>query len=113
MIEAYQFGEIKINGETYHYDVCLDWKGEILRWQRKESHWIDLEDVKLALEKNPEILIIGTGAYGVAKVSEKVKEKANELNLELLISPTKEAIEAFEKNLSESKKVIGLFHLTC
>jgi len=113
MIEAYQFGEIKINGKTYHHDVQVDWQGEVLKWQRKESHWIDLEDLESALEKQPEIIIIGTGAYGVAKVSDKIKEKLKNLEIPLTISPTPEAIKAFEENLKKSKKVVGLFHLTC
>jgi len=113
MIQEYHFGEIKINGKNYHYDVCLDWKGEVLKWQRKESHWVDLEDLEIALKNQPEVIIIGTGAYGVAEVSDKVKEKLENLKIELVIASTKEAIEVFEEKIRTQKKVVGLFHLTC
>ena len=113
MIEGYHFGEIKINGKDYYYDVCIDWKGEVLRWQRKESHWVDVKDIEIALKNQPEVIIIGTGAYGVAKVSDKVKEKLENLKIELVIAPTEEAIKIFEEKIKNQKKVVGLFHLTC
>ncbi len=113
MIQEYHFGEIKINDKIYHYDICLNWKGEVLKWQRKESHWVDLKDLEIALKNQPEIIIIGTGAYGIAKVSDKVKEKLESLKIEFVIVPTKEAIKVFEEKIKTQKKVVGLFHLTC
>ncbi|MDI6591930.1 MAG: MTH938/NDUFAF3 family protein, partial [Patescibacteria group bacterium] len=73
MIEEYHFGSITISGKTYTHDVEVRWTGEVLKWWRKESHVIDLEDVKRAVEQNPDTIILGTGAYGVAKVAEEAK----------------------------------------
>ena len=64
------------------------------------------------LKKEPEIIVIGTGAYGVAKVTEKAQEEIMERGIKLIIDQTKEAIRSFNFLFSK-KKVIGLFHLTC
>jgi len=115
MIENYHFGSITINGETHNRDVEVRWNGEVLTWWRKTSHQIELEDVKRALEQKPEIIIIGTGASGVAEVSEEVKKEIESKKIELIIEFTGKAVNTFNNILKNSpeKKIIGLFHLTC
>ena len=119
MIEEYSFGLIKINGKTYHYDVIVLWTGEVLEWWRKESHLIDVEDVKSSVNLNPDTIIIGIGESGVAKVTEKAKEYIKEKGIKLIVDKTEEAVKNFNvisKNSEEKRKqnqVIGLFHLTC
>jgi len=120
MIEEYHFGSITINGKNYNYDVEVRWTGEVLKWWREESHVIDVEDVKRAVEQNPETIIIGTGQMGIAKVTEGVKKFIQERRIRLIIDKTEEAVKTFNIILEESeeeegrqRKVIGLFHLTC
>lgn len=113
MIEEYHFGSIKINGKIYNNDVEVLWTGEVLPWRFKERHVIDVEEVKKAVEKNPEIIIIGTGESGMAEVTEEAKKEIKSKRIELIIETTGKAIEIFNKNFETQKKVIGLFHLTC
>jgi hypothetical protein len=120
MIEEYKFGLITINGKTYNYDVEVRWTGEILKWWRKESHLIDLEDVQRAIEQNPDTIIIGTGESGMAKVTERLKQEVKAKGIELIIDQTEQATKTFNIIFEESqeeegiqRKVIGLFHLTC
>ena len=120
MIEEYHFGSITIDGKTYEYDVEVHWAGEVLPWRRKESHVVDVEDVKRAMEQNPALIIIGTGEPGLAKVTDRAKEEILSKGIELIIDKTEEAVKTFNIQKEESgeeegkqKKVIGLFHLTC
>lgn len=112
MIDAYHFGSITINGKTYNHDVEVRWTDEILSWWRKESHIIDVEDVKRPVAANPQTIIIGTGESGVAQVTEEAQNFIKEKGIELLIDKTEEAIKTFNV-IKEQKKIIGLFHLTC
>jgi len=91
-----------------------------LPWWRKESHVIDVEDVKRAVEQNPETIIIGTGESGVARVTEEAQKFIKERGIRLIIDLTEPATKTFNIRKEESKekerrqeKVIGLFHLTC
>jgi len=119
MINEYQFGAIIIDGKTYEHDVEVRWTGEVLKWWRKESHVIDVEDVKRSVEQNPETIIIGTGESGIARVTEAVQKFIKDKGIKLIIDRTKEATKSFnlleEKSEEEERqeKVVGLFHLTC
>lgn len=120
MIEEYRFGFIKIDGGEYDFDVEVRWTGEVLRWQRKESHIFDIDDIKRAVSQNPDVVIFGTGESGMAKVTEEAKNFLEEKGIEFIVDTTGEAVKTFNIILKESKeeegkgkKVIGLFHLTC
>lgn len=118
MIEKYNFGVIQINGEIYDYDVEVRWTGEVLKWWRKEGHKIDRDDVKRAIQENPEIIVVGTGAYGMCEMTENCKEFIKKMGIKLIIDTTEEAVKTFNIILERTKReketrVIGLFHLTC
>lgn len=113
MIEEYHFGSIVINGENYNYDIEVRWISGVLKWWRSESHIIDVEDIKRAIEQNPEVIIIGTGESGIAKVTEKAKEEIKSQGIKLIVDLTDEAVESFNILKKKKVKVIGLFHLTC
>jgi hypothetical protein len=121
MIEEYKFGSITIDGKTYHHDVEVRWgTDEVLDWQRAESHIIDVNDVKRALEENPETIVIGTGQSGVAQVTEEAQREIKSRNIKLIIDRTEAATKTFNIRKEESEeeegkpeRVIGLFHLTC
>lgn len=113
MIEEYHFGSIIINGKTYNHDIEIRWSGEVLKWWRGESHIIDVEDIKSAIEQNPEVIIIGTGESGLAKVTEKAKQKIKSQEIKLIIDLTDDAIKSFNILKKKEAKIIGLFHLTC
>jgi hypothetical protein len=120
MINEYHFGSITIDDKNYTHDVEVRWDGQVLDWQRAESHIIDEQDVKRAVAQNPEIIIIGTGEGGVAEVTETAKKFIKQKGIELIIDITPEAVKTFNILAEDSKeeegkqrKVIGLFHLTC
>lgn len=115
MIEEYHFGSITIDGKTYNHDVEVHSDGQVLSWWRKQSHLIDIEDVKRAIEQKPETIIIGTGESGVAEVTEEAKKEIQSKDIELIVDITGEAVKIFN-NLCQKyleRKIIGLFHLTC
>ncbi len=120
MIEEYQFGSITINGKTYDYDVEVRWTDEVLEWRRKESHLIDINDIKRAIGQSPNTIIIGTGEIGIAKITKEAQEFMKEKQINLIIDQTEQAIKTFniinEESVGEEggqEKAIGLFHLTC
>ena len=120
MIEEYRFGSISIDGKIYNQDVEVRWTDEILPWPRKESHVIDIEDVERAVTEKPEVIVIGTGESGVAKVTKGAIDFIKARGIELIIDPTEQAAKTFNIRKEESmeeegiqEKVIGLLHLTC
>ena len=117
MIDEYHFGKIVIRGKTYTHDVEVRWTGEVLKWWRKESHTIDVEDIERPVEENPEVIVIGTGESGMARVTERAKNFLKKKGIGIIIDKTEEAIKTFNVICEESeeeegrqKRIIGLFH---
>lgn len=123
MIEEYRFGSLTIDGKTYNHDLEIHWmfsKTEVLDWQKDESHIIDVEDVKRAVEQKPDIIVIGTGESGKAKVTQSAEQFIAENGIKLIIDITGEAVRTFNviqqdsiEEEGEQTNIIGLFHLTC
>ncbi|MCK4553686.1 hypothetical protein KAU19_01855 [Candidatus Parcubacteria bacterium] len=115
MINDYSFGKIIINDKKYNKDIEVRWNGKVLDWWRDNGHVFALVDLKRALEQKPEVVILGTGAYGAAQVSEDVKKELEARRIKLIIEKTGEAVKIFNKAIQQEKekRIIGLFHLTC
>lgn len=76
------------------------------------SHLLIEEDIKEILDYKPELLIIGTGAYGLMKVDDSLKRKLKELGIEFIINKTSEAVNEYNK-IYKDKKVVAALYLTC
>jgi len=115
LIESYDFGSIVINGKKYTSDVIVFPDRVIDDWWRKEGHRIYLDDLKeiLNCEPEPEMLVVGTGYYGLVKISSEVETILKSQKIGLMAQPTKEACQTFNRFLKSNSRVVGAFHLTC
>ena len=115
MIESYDFGLIVIKARKYTSDVIVFPERVIELWWRKEGHRIYVEDLKEILDREPrpEVLVVGTGYYGIVKISPEVETVLKSQGIELVAQPTKEACQTFNKLLKSNRRVAGAFHLAC
>jgi hypothetical protein len=111
MIDRYDFGKIKIDGKEYNHDVII-YPEEIKDWWRKESHRVDIEDVKEIIEKKPKTIIFGTGESEIMKVPEETKKFLEASSIKVIIESTKKACEIYNK-LFEKEDIVAALHLTC
>ncbi|MFQ6081992.1 MAG: Mth938-like domain-containing protein [Candidatus Aminicenantia bacterium] len=112
MIDSYQFGQMVINGKEYRSDLIIFPDRVLSSWWRKEGHSLCQEDIEQILSEKPELLIIGTGYYGLMKVPQELREYIRSREIDLIIDKTKKASEVYN-NLFQKKKTIAAFHLTC
>ena len=111
-IDTYSFGKIVINGKEYNSDVIIFADRVYSSWKRLKGHLLQLADINEILERNPDTVIIGTGAYGLMKIHTNVITKLKNRNIELIKEKTKEAIEIYNQ-ISPDRNVIAGLHLTC
>jgi hypothetical protein len=111
MIEQYSFGRIKIDGKEYPHDVIVAGK-KVKEWWRNTSHEVSLNDLEPILEEKPKLVIFGTGESGVCRVFQETIEYLEKQSIKTLVLKTPEAVEEFNRRISE-KGVVGAFHLTC
>ena len=113
VIEFYDFGEIIVNGKRYSRDLIITPSRIIPNWWRREGHRLCLEDLREVLNEQVDVVILGTGYYGLVEVDNEVKEYFENRGVKVIIKPTREAVREFNNLISSGKRVLGAFHLTC
>ncbi|MFQ5824607.1 MAG: Mth938-like domain-containing protein [bacterium] len=114
MIDSYSFGKIVIDGKEYNRDVIVYPDYVEPNWWRKQGHQLCVEDIKSRIEKeSPEILIVGTGAYGQVVILDSTKEFLERRGIKLIAEETGKACTTYNHQIKSNKKVLGAFHLTC
>ncbi len=110
-IDSVKWGELKIDGKLYYSDMYVYWDGKAE--MRKKSHLFDMDEFVKLLQKDPKIIVVGTGFNGVVKVPEEVSQMAEDKKVELFLETTPKAAEVFNAFAGEGKKVIAVLHSTC
>ena len=112
LIERYSFGRITIDGKTHTSDVII-YPGRVdASWWRKEGHNLQVADVTDIIAAHPQVLIIGTGAYGVMKVPENTIAHLQSKGIEVHTANTDKAVHLFNE-LQNDRVVVAALHLTC
>lgn len=81
-----------------------------LLWFRDKSHFISIEEVEPLLSPDVEVLVIGTGWHGAARVDPAVQEFEG---IEVHILQTPAAFELFNELVSSGRRVALIAHSTC
>jgi hypothetical protein len=111
-IDSYEFGSIVIDGRTYRSDLLI-WPGHLKAdWWRLEGHLLQLADVAEALAAEPQVLVVGTGAYGNMVVAPELLSYLNGEGIELVARPTREACGSINE-LAAKRRLAAALHLTC
>ena len=101
-----------IGDTTYHSDLIIFPDKIKSNWWRKEGHNLQMEDLQEILSFKPEVLVIGTGKFGLMKVDSNVVNTLNEQGIELITEKTSKAVEKFNA-IHEEASTVAAFHLTC
>ena len=122
-IEHFSWGKFIINGEEHSKsDIGKTGVGKDIRmiglkvskWKERSGHMLDKDMIAGIYDKNIDILIIGTGVYGMIECPEKVQKSVKKngvKKLELLY--TQEACKLYNEYFNKGKKVALLAHGTC
>ncbi len=113
MVDDYEFGRIVVGGKEYRSDVVVGEEVIVENWWRKEGHRVCVDDLGWIEKADAEVVVFGTGAYGRVKVDEDVVSFLKERGVQVLILPSKEAVEKFNELKRSGRKVVLAVHLTC
>ncbi len=111
------FGRIIIAGRTYDHDVVVYPSGRVEERKKRlskekhgTSHKFDPDELREYLKEEFDVLLVGTGAYGMLSLLPESKELVK--GREVIELPTGEAVEKFSE-LCGRKRVLAVFHITC
>jgi hypothetical protein len=112
------FGKIIVDNMVYHHDIHIDLAGHIKKRKKKlskkvygTSHVISLDEIQYIFEEGAKLLILGTGQYSRARLSDEAAEYLKSQKCKVKLLSTGNAIETW--NSTGQSKTIGLFHVTC
>jgi len=97
MIESYQPGKIVVRGKEHTSDVIVYADHVDHTWQRRQSDYLADYDIQDVMADPPQVLIVGTGAERVLKVSPQLKQAMRDSGVELVVAPTEEACRAYNR----------------
>ena len=116
-IERTSFGSITVEGEEIEHDVFITLGGKVRKRKKKlskavygTSHVISEDEARFIYEKGAEGIIIGSGQYGAAELSDEAVDWLQKRKCRIIVCPTPEAIKDWNK---AGGNWIGLFHVTC
>ena len=111
-IEHYRFGAITVDGQRHTRDLIILPEHIVAGWWRKEGHALHPDDLTAVFEAAPEVLVVGTGAYGMMRVTEETRRALETSGIRLIAAPTAEAVKTYNE-LREETRVAAALHLTC
>ena len=116
-IESTSFGSITIDGTTYDHDVIIRLSGEVKKRKKKlskaifgTSHTVSLDEAEHIYEDEARRIIIGTGQYGIVKLSKEAKAYFEKKGCTCELLPTPKAVQAWNEAHDQA---IAMFHVTC
>jgi hypothetical protein len=114
-VQEFSLGSIRIDGVTHEHDVVID-PGEVRKRKKKASKKFRDKFGHTPLSAEERIpwkcrrLVVGTGAPWYIAGDERSKAGGGTRNIDLLIIPTAEAIEALNRDPQETNAIL---HVTC
>lgn len=113
MIDSYSFGRITINGKWYTNDVIVFPNHVQDNWWRKQGHRLQVKDIETVVKEKPEVLVVGTGYYGLVKIPAETVEYLKSKGVELIAQKTRDACTTYNRLVESGEKAIAALHLTC
>lgn len=119
-IESFEWGRFLIMGKIHSAvgegvgkDIFL-YRGEIIPWKARKGHTLTPEMVAMAFKKGVSTLVIGSGVRGRIKVPARTRRAVWQAGIEtLIVAPTPEACETYNRLERSGEAVALLAHGTC
>jgi hypothetical protein len=113
-VESYSFGRVSIDGKSYDKDLILLHGNVISSWWRQAGgHVFAVEDLQQVIDAAPEVVVLGTGAYGLVRVKDELVEAFSQAGTRIVSARTGEAVERLNQLLDQDQDVAAALHLTC
>jgi hypothetical protein len=112
-IDQYRFGHIDIEGHSYDADVIIFPDHVQERWWRQEGHRLAREDLESVLADKPEVLVVGTGYYGLMQVPWETLDVLRRAGIDVKVENTSEAVAEFNRLQRECARIVAVLHITC
>ena len=112
-VRSYSFGSITIDDRTFRSDVIIYRDSVDADWWRAEGHALSAADLAGVVAARPDVIVVGTGSFGILKVPEETRRSLAERGIGLVIERTAKAVVVYNELREQGRNVIAALHLTC
>jgi hypothetical protein len=116
-IDSFNFGFIVVDDKQYAYDVVILPDGTVKERNsgkgRLGSHSIARSEIEALTKVQPDVILIGTGVHGMARLARDAEHYLMEPELNVTMLPSPQIVRKFNQSIDEGEKVAALIHVTC
>jgi hypothetical protein len=116
-IDSCNFGFIVVDEKQYVQDIIILPDGTVKERSsgkgRLGSHTISRSELETLIKESPDVILIGTGFQGMAKLARDAEFYKTEPDLDIMLERSPEAVKKFNRHVEDGEKVAALIHVTC
>jgi hypothetical protein len=116
-IDSFNFGFIVVDDKQYAHDVVILTDGTVKERNpgkgRLGSHSIARSEIDALAKDQPDIILIGTGVQGMARLARDAEFYLKKPNPELKLLPSPQIVKKYNQYIDDGDKVAALIHVTC
>ncbi|MBI2671750.1 hypothetical protein HYX16_02345 [Candidatus Woesearchaeota archaeon] len=101
-IQEFKLGSFIVDSKHFIGNIKIV-ENKIRYWDRPEDYVLEMHEIESVLKLAPKIIVIGTGAGGLLKVSDAIRQRILRNNIEMVVDKTQNVITLIN-NLSKEKK---------
>lgn len=116
-IDSFNFGFIMVDDKQYAQDIIILPDGTVKERNsgkgRLGSHSIARSEIEALTRVQPDIILIGTGVHGMARLARDAEYYLIEPDINLLLMTSTQAVKKYNQYIEDGEKVAALIHITC
>ena len=116
-IDSFNFGFIVVDEKQYSRDIIILPDGSVKERNpgkgRLGSHTIAKNEIESLVREQPDIILIGIGVQGMARLARDAEFYLQEPDLNLTLLPSPQAVKKYNQHTEDGEKVAALIHVTC
>jgi len=116
-IDSFNFGFIVVDDKQYSQDVIILPDGTVKERTsgkgRLGSHSIARSEMETLAKSQPDVILIGTGVQGMARLARDAEFYLMEPDLNVTMMPSPQVVQKYNQHIEDGEKVAALIHVTC
>ncbi|MFC2175018.1 MTH938/NDUFAF3 family protein [archaeon] len=99
MFQWTTFGKVKYEDTVFSQDIVISTDGDVYERRAKNPLEITSDELDESIDKKTKILLIGTGHYGVVRLTPDAMAYIKDMKLELVEKETPDAIDYYNERM--------------
>ena len=109
-------GRVKYGSDVYDNDFIVSTFNEVFPRDCDDEHLVDREELERSIDDKTKVIMIGTGNYGVLKVSRDARRYCKKNKIELVSKSTPVIIQEYNmkmKRKGRKPNITAIIHVRC